>query len=74
MRAMLNIRNKFGVLCDIKFNCIKLPWGLVWKLCGSRVAEFELGGIVVSRCDTIPYLEIDFIFKSSLGVDYKKRT
>ena len=75
VRAILDICYKFGVLCDLKFNCVKSIWGLAGRLCGSGVVEFELGGIVAPRYDAISDLRKDFTFDSSLGVeDYEKLT
>ena len=54
MIATFNICYEFGVLCDLKFNCVKSFWGLVGKLSGSGVVESELGSVVVPRCDIIP--------------------
>jgi hypothetical protein len=74
MREMLEICYKFGISCDLKFNCAKSFWGLVGKLYRSDVLEFKIGGNLVPKCDKITYLGIDFTFGSSLGIDCSKRT
>jgi Reverse transcriptase (RNA-dependent DNA polymerase) len=73
LQKMLDMCNRFGIMCDLKFNVQKSCCGVIGKPLCSQSPDLLIDNYVLSWVDKFTYLGITFVTGQSLKVECKHR-